>query len=138
MDHMSEDQKDKVSTARRGFVKAGALAGGGLLFGFSLFGCERRGGTPEGDRKEPPSEKAVGQASTGYSGESPGLAHDAFIRIDREGIVTLIIHKVEMGQGTFTSMPMLLAEELGADLSKVKLEQAPTTACTPTRCWAAR
>jgi isoquinoline 1-oxidoreductase beta subunit len=125
MDHMSEDQKDKVSTARRGFVKAGALAGGGLLFGFSLFGCERRGATPEGDRKEPPSEKAVGQASTGYSGESPGLAHDAFIRIDREGIVTLIIHKVEMGQGTFTSMPMLLAEELGADLSKVKLEQAP-------------
>ena len=39
--------------------------------------------------------------------------------------MTLVIHKVEMGQGTFTSMPMLLAEELGADLSKVKLEQAP-------------
>jgi isoquinoline 1-oxidoreductase beta subunit len=57
--------------------------------------------------------------------EAPGLAHDAFIRIDRDGIVTLIVHKVEMGQGTFTSLPMLLAEELGADLSKVKLEQAP-------------
>ena len=57
--------------------------------------------------------------------EKPGLAHDAFIRIDRDGLVTLIIHKVEMGQGTFTSLPMLLAEELGADLSKVKLEQAP-------------
>jgi isoquinoline 1-oxidoreductase beta subunit len=121
------DTKDKVSASRRTFVKAGAAAGGGLLFGFSLFGCQRVGDGKEGqnDRKEPPSEKAVGQAATAASNEAPGLAHDAFIRIDREGIVTLIIHKVEMGQGTFTSMPMLLAEELGADLSKVKLEQAP-------------
>jgi isoquinoline 1-oxidoreductase beta subunit len=127
MDQMTKQDQDSApaSRSRRGFVKAGALAGGGLLFGFSLFGCEKRGAAPEGDRKEPPSEKAVGQASTAHSGEAPGLAHDAFIRIDRAGIVTLIIHKVEMGQGTFTSMPMLLAEELGADLSKVKLEQAP-------------
>jgi len=35
------------------------------------------------------------------------------------------VHKVEMGQGTWTAMPMLLAEELGVDLAKVKLEQAP-------------
>jgi len=96
-----------------------------LLFGFSLFGCTKQGDAPANDRKEPPSEKAVGQASTAMTNEQPGLAHDAFIRIDREGIVTLIIHKVEMGQGTFTSLPQLLAEELGADLSKVKLEQAP-------------
>lgn len=124
MDQITKEDKSKApaSTARRGFVKAGALAGGGLLFGFSLFGCEKK---PESDRKEPPSEKAVGQAATAASGDAPGLAHDAFIRIDRTGLVTLIIHKVEMGQGTFTSMPMLLAEELGADLSKVRLEQAP-------------
>ncbi|MFC5551558.1 xanthine dehydrogenase family protein molybdopterin-binding subunit [Massilia aerilata] len=118
------ETKDKVSNARRGFMKAGAVAGGGLLFGFSLFGCSRDGKEGRNDRKEKPSETAVGQAATAAS-EPAGLAHDAFIRIDREGIVTLIIHKVEMGQGTFTSMPMLLAEELGADLSKVKLEQAP-------------
>jgi isoquinoline 1-oxidoreductase beta subunit len=116
---------DKISTSRRSLIKAGAVAGGGLLFGFSLFGCDRGGGKDaKNDRKEAPPEKAVGQATTAAS-EPAGLAHDAFIRIDREGIVTLIIHKVEMGQGTFTSMPMLLAEELGADLSKVKLEQAP-------------
>jgi len=124
---MTNDDKNKdnvapASSSRRGFVKAGAVAGGGLLFGFSLFGCEKK---PESDRKEPPPEQAVGQAATAASGTAPGLAHDAFIRIDREGIVTLIVHKVEMGQGTFTSMPMLLAEELGADLAKVKLEQAP-------------
>jgi isoquinoline 1-oxidoreductase beta subunit len=118
------ETKDKVSNSRRGFMKAGAVTGGGLLFGFSLFGCSKDGKEGQNDRKEKPSETAVGQAATAAT-EPAGLAHDAFIRIDREGIVTLIIHKVEMGQGTFTSMPMLLAEELGADLSKVKLEQAP-------------
>lgn len=123
MDHMTDD-KAKVSTSRRTLLKAGAAAGGGLLFGFTLFGCDRKQGQEAGRGQKPP-ETAVGQAATSVSGQAPGLAHDAFIRIDRDGIVTLIIHKVEMGQGTFTSMPMLLAEELGADLSKVKLEQAP-------------
>jgi len=118
------ETKEKVSGSRRGFMKAGAAAGGSLLFGFSLFGCSRDGKDGHNDRKEKPSETAVGQAATAAS-EPAGLAHDAFIRIDRDGLVTLIVHKVEMGQGTFTSMPMLLAEELGADLSKVKLEQAP-------------
>jgi isoquinoline 1-oxidoreductase beta subunit len=122
---MDQNTQEPVSNKRRQLLKAGGVAGGGLLFGFSLFGCTKQGPTPTSDRKEPPSEKAVGQASTAMTNEAPGLAHDAFIRIDREGIVTLIIHKVEMGQGTFTSLPMLLAEELGADLSKVKLEQAP-------------
>jgi isoquinoline 1-oxidoreductase subunit beta len=122
---MDQITNEPVSNKRRQLLKAGAVGGGGLLFGFSLFGCTKQGPAPGGDRKEPPSEKAVGQASTAMTNEAPGLAHDAFIRVDRDGIVTLIIHKVEMGQGTFTSLPMLLAEELGADLSKVKLEQAP-------------
>jgi isoquinoline 1-oxidoreductase beta subunit len=127
MDQITGDKAAAVSNKRRQLLKAGGAAGGSLLFGFSLFGCHKEGPgeAPSGDRKEPPSEKAVGQASTAMTNEPPGLAHDAFIRIDRDGIVTLIIHKVEMGQGTFTSLPMLLAEELGADLSKVKLEQAP-------------
>jgi isoquinoline 1-oxidoreductase beta subunit len=122
---MDQMTKAPSSNKRRQLLKAGGVGGGSLLFGFSLFGCHKQAEAPSGDRKEPPSEKAVGQASTAMTNEAPGLAHDAFIRIDRDGIVTLIIHKVEMGQGTFTSLPMLLAEELGADLSKVKLEQAP-------------
>lgn len=124
-DDMDRITTEPVSDKRRQLLKAGAAGGGSLLFGFSLFGCQKQGEAPSGDRKEPPSEQAVGQASTAMTNEAPGLAHDAFIRIDRDSLVTLIIHKVEMGQGTFTSLPMLLAEELGADLSKVKLEQAP-------------
>jgi isoquinoline 1-oxidoreductase beta subunit len=110
-----------VSPTRRRFMRMGAATGGGLLFGFSLFGCQNK----DGSRKEQPSEQAVGHAATAASNEAPGLARDAFIRIGRDGIVTFIVHKVEMGQGTFTALPMLLAEELGADLGKVKLEQAP-------------
>ncbi len=53
------------------------------------------------------------------------FAPNAFVRIDRDGRVTLMMHKVEMGQGTYTSMPMLLAEELEVDLSQVHLEHAP-------------
>src|SRR5262249_10755007 len=53
------------------------------------------------------------------------FAPNAFVRIGRDGQVTMIMHKVEMGQGTYTSMPMLLAEELEVDLSQVRLEHAP-------------
>ncbi|TWI70231.1 isoquinoline 1-oxidoreductase beta subunit [Pseudoduganella lurida] len=106
---------------RRRFLQIGAAAGGGLLVGFILPGCDRK----ESDRKEAPPEKAVGHAATAVSDRAPGLAPNAFIRIDRQGIVTLVMHKVEMGQGTYTSMPMLIAEELAVDLAKVKLEHAP-------------
>jgi isoquinoline 1-oxidoreductase beta subunit len=109
------------SPARRNFMRLSAAAGGGLVLGFSLFGCQKK----EEARDKPPSEKAVGQATTAVSGQSPGLARDAFIRVDRDGMVTFIVSKVEMGQGTFTSIPMLLAEELGVDPSRVRLEQAP-------------
>ena len=92
--------------SRRTFLRAGAAAGGGLLVSFSLPGRIR-------------SALAAGaQAARDFM-------PNGFIRIDREGRVTLIMHKVEMGQGTYTSMPMLLAEELEVDLSQVRLEHAP-------------
>lgn len=110
-----------ISNGRRRFLRVGAAAGGGLLVGFILPGCNRK----ESDRQEAPPEKAVGHAATAVSDRAPGLAPNAFIRIDREGLVTLVMHKVEMGQGTYTSIPMLIAEELAVDLAKVKLEHAP-------------
>src|SRR4029077_12856899 len=82
--------------SRREFLSVSAAVGGGLLLGFDL-------PAPPASAFEP----------------------NAFIRIDRDGRVTLIMHKVEMGQGTYTSMSMLLAEELEVDLGDVRLEHAP-------------
>src|SRR5206468_5062781 len=53
------------------------------------------------------------------------FAPDAFIRIDPNGQITRIMPYVEMGQGTYTSIPMLIAEELEVELSQVQLEHAP-------------
>jgi len=55
---------------------------------------------------------------------SPGFSPNAFIRIDRQGAVTLAIPMVEIGQGTYISLAMLLAEELEVELDQVRLEHA--------------
>lgn len=108
-----------ATLTRRRFVTVGACAGGGLLIGFVLPGCDRA------KRDEKPPEAAVGSATTAQSDQDAGLSPNAFIRIQRDGTVVFVVHKVEMGQGTFTSIPMLLAEELDVDLQRVRLEQAP-------------
>src|ERR1700682_1805671 len=97
------ESAERARVSRRSFLKATAAAGGGLLLSVSL-----------------PALLSHGGASAGGS-----FAPNAFIRIDPDGRVTLIMHKVEMGQGTYPSMPMLLAEELEVDLSQVRLEHAP-------------
>src|SRR6267378_7458011 len=53
------------------------------------------------------------------------FAPNAFIRIDNAGDTTLVMPQVEMGQGVYTSIAMILAEELDADFAKVTLEHAP-------------
>jgi isoquinoline 1-oxidoreductase subunit beta len=95
------DRSASASLSRRGFLQAGAAAGGGLLLSLSL---------PPGMRE---SEAA------------PEFVPNAFIRIGGEGQVVLTMPYVEMGQGTYTSIPMLIAEELGVDLKQVRLEHAP-------------
>ncbi len=52
-------------------------------------------------------------------------ALNAYVRIEPSGKITLVMPKVEMGQGTWTSLPMLIAEELEVDLQAVTLEAAP-------------
>jgi isoquinoline 1-oxidoreductase subunit beta len=104
-----------VSVTRRQLLQTG----GAFVLAFTIPGCDR------GGRNEKPPEAALGAATERLTGEDPDLNANAFIRIDREGVVTLIVHKVEMGQGTFTAIPMLIAEELEVDLTRVKLEQAP-------------
>src|SRR6202795_952348 len=59
-----------------------------------------------------------------YAPEGP-FAPNAFIRIDNAGKTTLVMPQVEMGQGIYTALPMILAEELDADFALVALEHAP-------------
>ena len=80
-----------------------AAAGGGLLLSLSL-------------------PFAGGEAE---AADADGFAPNAFVRIDRDGQIVLTMPQVEMGQGTYTSMPMLIAEELEVDLDQVRLEHAP-------------
>ena len=89
--------------SRRAFLQAGAAAGGGFLLSLSL-------------------PFASGEAETAGGN---GFAPNAFIRIERDGQIVLTMPYVEMGQGTYTSIPMLIAEELEVDLKQVRLEHAP-------------
>jgi isoquinoline 1-oxidoreductase beta subunit len=87
--------------SRRGFLRAGAAASGGLMLSLSL---------SFGD-----SEAEAANA----------FVPNAFIRIGSDGQIVLTMPYVEMGQGTYTSIPMLIAEELEVDLKQVHLEHAP-------------
>lgn len=89
---------------RRGFLKVGAALGGGLVIQVAV---------PIAFR--PPWAAEVG----------PSFDPNAFIQIDRQSVVTLVIPMVEMGQGTYTALPMLMAEELEVALHQVRLEHAP-------------
>jgi isoquinoline 1-oxidoreductase subunit beta len=89
--------------SRRGFLRAGAAAGGGLMLSLRL-----------------PFAKHEAEAADAH-----GFAPNAFIRIEGDGQVVLTMPYVEMGQGTYTSIPMLIAEELEVDLKQVRLEHAP-------------
>ena len=67
----------------------------------------------------------VRSAESRGAGAQDTFAPNAFIRIDRSGRTTLVMPQVEMGQGVYTSVALILAEELDADYAKVMLEHAP-------------
>ena len=102
---MSQASSRSVAVAvpsRRAFLQASVAATGALLLGFRL----------------------PLAAATSRKGVDP-FAPNAFIRIDRQGAVTLIMPQVEMGQGVYTSIAMILAEELDAQWGQVRVEAAP-------------
>ncbi len=99
-------------TSRRVFIQASAAVGGGLLLSLMLPQRVRAGVVA-----------ANSDAADAAAGAS--FMPNAFIRIGRNGPITLIVHMVEMGQGTFTSLPMLIAEELEVDLAQIVVEAAP-------------
>ncbi len=93
-----------ASTSRRTFLKTSAIASGGLLLGVAVPGLR--------------------------DAQAAGTLHtpNAWVHIADDNTITLISARSEMGQGVYTSMPMLIAEELGVDIHKIRVAIAPPDA----------
>jgi isoquinoline 1-oxidoreductase beta subunit len=94
-----------VNVSRRDFLKSGVLAGGGLILGVYL--------------------PRSGQAQDAAGKKATIFAPNAFVRVGSDDTVTVMVNHSEMGQGPYTSIPMIVNEELEADWSKVRPEAAP-------------
>jgi isoquinoline 1-oxidoreductase beta subunit len=93
----------KATLTRRTLLKGGLAAGAGLTIGFPL-----------------------GLRAPGALAQTAGVfAPNQWLRIDRDGVVTITNSVPEMGQGALTTTPMIIADELDAVLDQVKVEQAP-------------
>ena len=89
------------NNSRRNFLKTSVALSGGLMVGFQF--------------------PAFAEAA---KGASTTTAMNGWVRVGNDNTITIICHRSEMGQGTYTSMPMLIAEELEVDLNSVKIEMA--------------
>jgi isoquinoline 1-oxidoreductase beta subunit len=103
----------KIMTAqnlsRREFLQHSAVLMGGLVIGFYL-------------------PLKSGRAYAAETQPTPVYPPNAFIRITADDSITIIVNKSEMGQGVYTSLPLLVAEELEADWSRIRVESAPVAA----------
>src|SRR5882724_9993776 len=94
--------------SRRRFLVGGAAATGGIVIGLRLLS--------RGYAAGPPAAAAV---------DVPRFNPTAFVAIDETGLVTIVAHRAEMGQGARTALPMAVADELDADWARVRVVQAP-------------
>jgi isoquinoline 1-oxidoreductase beta subunit len=101
----AEAQSTVAQLSRRAFLKIVGIAGGGLALAFYI-----------GDRAT---------AFATANSNDPTFAPNAFLRISPDGTILIYSKGPEIGQGVKTSFPMIVAEELDADWSKVRVEQAP-------------
>lgn len=95
-----------VAASRRRFLQASVQAGGGLMLGFAL----------------PALERAAAAAPAG--GPTAPTQINAWVAIGANDRITLVMHKSEMGQGVYTGLVQLLAEELECDLKQIRIETA--------------
>ncbi len=97
----------KTTYNRRSFLKSTALAGGGMVLGFSwLASCK------------PSAEEVLAMPKEWFD-------INGFLKIGENGVVTIMSPNPEIGQNVKTAMPMIVAEELDVDWKKVIVEQAP-------------
>ncbi len=102
------EKNPREGLSRRAFVQSGAAVAAGLVLGFYLPGNKHR--------------RAEAASASGASEERV----NTWLRIATDGAITIYVARSEMGQGIFTAMPMVIAEELEADWSKMRVEPAPS------------
>lgn len=100
-----------LNISRRTFIKATALAVGGLVIAFSI---------PNAKRFLLPGVSDANAAEDSKKLPAP----NAFLRVGTDNTITVMLAHSEMGQSIWTTLPMLIAEELDADWSKIKVEHA--------------
>ena len=100
---------DSGVLTRRAFVVTSTIAGTGFLLGVRI-----------------PERRRDGLAEPLGAAPSSPFAPNAWIRLDETGDVTVLVHKSEMGQGVWTALPMIVAEEMDVDWRRVRAERAPT------------
>jgi isoquinoline 1-oxidoreductase beta subunit len=96
-----EQDNSRSDLTRREFIRTAALGTGGLVLALHLPGCAKR------------------------PGEVKPLAPNAWLTIASDDSITFQCDRSEMGQGVYTALTMLIAEELGADIEKIRIEFAP-------------
>ncbi|HEX4509460.1 MAG TPA: molybdopterin cofactor-binding domain-containing protein [Burkholderiaceae bacterium] len=103
-----------ANLSRRSALKAGSLA-----IAFAWLGGSKAAYAFVNAKQQP------GDPAMALADGAPAFAPNAFIRIDADGSVRLVMPMVEMGQAIYTGSCMLIAEELGVDLEQVKVEHSP-------------
>jgi isoquinoline 1-oxidoreductase subunit beta len=97
-------EEKRVVLLRRSFLAGLGLAAGGLALGLG----------------EDPAEAAPAAAKQAPAALRPNV----FVHVATDGTVSIVCHRSEMGQGIRSSLPVLIADELGADMARVKIVQA--------------
>ncbi|HEV7777790.1 MAG TPA: xanthine dehydrogenase family protein molybdopterin-binding subunit [Luteibacter sp.] len=106
---------DDIDLGRRRAIQVA----GGLTVAFLWLGAGGRANAAVNARRQ------AGDAEAAAADGNPAFAPNAFIRIDADGSIRLVMAPIEMGQGTYTGIAMLLAEELGAGLDQISVEHSP-------------
>ncbi len=108
-----------TTAARDGLTRRHALQAGGLAIAFTWLGGAGKAFAAVDARHQPEDDAAA--AADG----NPPFAPNAFVRVDADGGVRLVMPMVEMGQAIYTGSAMLVAEELGIGMDQLKVEHSP-------------
>jgi len=115
-----EPAKKKVVLVRRAFLAGLGLAAAGLAIAFEI-AFEREARPDDGPKKPAPTDV---NAKSAAAAAGEGLRPNLFVHVSPDDVVSIVCARSEMGQGVRSSLPVLIADELGADMAHVKVVQA--------------